>query len=93
MNKAIPGLPADPRYWESVVPVCVLRAGRLTEAELYPIEVSNQSCRSKRGTPDLPANGRNEKILERFYLCRPFGTHFEFKHGIGILKIGRVYTA
>jgi hypothetical protein len=88
MDKAIPGLRADPRYWESVVPVCVFRDGRLAEAEVYPIEISNQSCRSERGTPDLATKGRDKTILERFnHLCRPFGTHVKMNHGIGTLKV------
>jgi Bacterial capsule synthesis protein PGA_cap len=78
MDKAIPGLRADPRYWESVVPVCVFRHGRLAEAKVFPIEISNQNRRSKRGTPELATKGRDKTILERFnQLCRPFGTQFE----------------
>jgi hypothetical protein len=88
MDTAIPGLRADRRYWESVVPLCVWRGGRLVEAKVYPIEISNGSCRSKRGTPKLATNGRDKSILEYFNeLCRPFGTHFELNHGVGILKI------
>jgi poly-gamma-glutamate capsule biosynthesis protein CapA/YwtB (metallophosphatase superfamily) len=88
MDKAIPGLRTDLRYWESVVPVCVLCDGRLTKVEVYPIEISNQSCRGKRGTPRFATKGRDQTILNRFnQLCRPFGTRFEFRDGIGILKI------
>jgi capsule synthesis protein PGA_cap len=88
MDTAIRGLRADRRYWESVVPVCVLRDGRLAEAKVYPIEISNGSGRSKRGTPKMAANGRGKRILEHFnQLCRPFGTNFEINHGVGILKI------
>jgi Bacterial capsule synthesis protein PGA_cap len=85
MEKAIPGLRADPRYWESVVPVCIFRQGRLAQVEIHPIDISKPSSKSQRGTPYLAANDRGKEILERFNeLCLPFGTRFKINHGSGV---------
>jgi len=92
MEKAIPGLRADPRYWESVVPVCVFGQGRLAQIEVYPIEISKQASKSERGTPYLATKGRDKMIMERFNrLCELFGTHFKVSHGPGILKTADKY--
>jgi poly-gamma-glutamate synthesis protein (capsule biosynthesis protein) len=92
MEKAIPGLRADSRYWESVIPVCVFRKGRLAQIEVYPIEVSQQDSKSDRGTPYLATKGRDKAIIERLNrLCEPFGTHFKVTDGSGILKTAGKY--
>jgi hypothetical protein len=84
MEKAIPGLRADSRYWESVIPICVFGEGRLAQIEVYPIEISKQESKSERGTPYLATKGRDKAIIERFNrLCEPLGTHFKVSRGSG----------
>jgi hypothetical protein len=73
------GFPADPRYWESVVPICRFRGGNeLEEIELVPISLGHGEPVYQRGRPRLAQNRQATEILERFRtLSSPFGTSVE----------------
>ncbi|MGE3652364.1 MAG: CapA family protein [Reyranellaceae bacterium] len=72
------GFPADPRYWESVVPVLTFEDGALQGIELTPISLGGKEARHKRGRPRLAEGEEGRMILERFAaLSRPFGTTLE----------------
>ncbi|MBX3501501.1 MAG: CapA family protein [Alphaproteobacteria bacterium] len=72
------GFPADPRYWESVVPVLTYEAGALKGIELMPISLGWKEARHKRGRPRLAKGEEGRAILERFAaLSKPFGTTVE----------------
>lgn len=72
------GFPADPRYWESVVPVLTYETGTLKGIELMPISLGWKEARHKRGRPRLAEGEEGRAILERFAgLSKPFGTTVE----------------
>ena len=74
------GFPADPRYWESVVPELTYEAGGLKAIELIPISLGWKEARHRRGRPRLAAGEEGRSILERFAaLSKPFGTSIEIR--------------
>lgn len=71
------GFPADPRYWESLMPICRYQDGQLTEIELLPLDLLHGQPSHVRGRPHLAEGNHATAILERFAeLCEPFGAEF-----------------
>ena len=69
------GFPADPRYWESLVPVLSWDGRNLRDLSLIPISLGWKEPRHKRGRPRLADQEHGRAILERFAdLSKPFGT-------------------
>jgi poly-gamma-glutamate capsule biosynthesis protein CapA/YwtB (metallophosphatase superfamily) len=69
------GFPADPRYWESVVPVLTYEGNALKGIELTPITLGLGEARHRRGRPRLAEPDDASRILARFAdLSKPFGT-------------------
>lgn len=69
------GFPADPRYWESVMPVCRFVDGRLTGIDITPVTLGLGEKRYLRGRPRLAEGAQGRAILERFAaLSGAFGT-------------------
>jgi poly-gamma-glutamate capsule biosynthesis protein CapA/YwtB (metallophosphatase superfamily) len=69
------GFPADPRYWESVVPVLSWEGRELRSLELLPISLGWKEPRHRRGRPRLAGKDEGRAVLERFAaLSQPFGT-------------------
>lgn len=69
------GFPADPRYWESVVPICHMHADEIEAIELVPITLGHGEPVHRRGRPRLASGAQAAAILERFAaLSAPFGT-------------------
>lgn len=83
------GFPAYAGYWESFVPVCSWRAGKLSEVRLLPTDLGYGRPRYQRGRAVLADKPLAAKILERAQrLSQPFGTTIENRDGIGYVKIG-----
>lgn len=77
------GFHTDPRFWESVVPVCRFAGGRVTSIELHPVTLGLGQPRTRRGEPGLAQAADGEKVLNQLAeLSAPFGT------GIRIEKRG-----
>ncbi|MFW6074660.1 MAG: CapA family protein [Chloroflexota bacterium] len=69
------GFPADPRYWQTVMPVCRFTGGQLAEVELHPISLRYGEPVHTRGWPRLAEGEEATEILHRFAaLSKPFGT-------------------
>ena len=69
------GFPANPKYWETVVPLLTYRDGRLAEMVFHPVTLGLGEQRFLRGRPSLAEGAQATSILQRFAdLSRPFGT-------------------
>jgi poly-gamma-glutamate synthesis protein (capsule biosynthesis protein) len=72
------GFPAEPRFWETVVPICSFADGKLSSLEIHPVTLGLGQARHLRGRPRLATGEEAARILDRFAsLSEPFGTHLE----------------
>jgi poly-gamma-glutamate capsule biosynthesis protein CapA/YwtB (metallophosphatase superfamily) len=60
------GFPADPRYWQTIVPVCVWSDGSLASIEIYPVTLRLGDHPGSRGKPALAVGDEAQIILDRF---------------------------
>lgn len=82
------GFPADPMYWEAVLPFCRWEKGVLCEIKLYPVTLGYGKGRTLRGRPMLAEGEQAEKIIgDMIRMSKPFGTEIEFKNGLGIVRV------
>lgn len=69
------GFPSDPRFWESVVPICHYEGNRLAGIDVHPVSLGLGEAAHSRGRPRLAEGQHAQDILERFaILSAPFGT-------------------
>lgn len=66
------GLAYDPKVWESLLPSMTFEDGKLTELKLYPISLSYELPRYRKGLPFL--SGDASVIARMAKLSEPFGT-------------------
>ena len=83
------GFPADPVFWQSVLPVCIFQAKRLREVRLYPLDLGFGRPVGQRGRPLLAEGEVAQQVLAWLQqLSKPFGTHIDIEDGIGVIRIG-----
>lgn len=58
--------PADPRYWETIVPICRFSHGAFTGLELLPVSLGHGQPPHRRGRPYLAPADQAAEILSRF---------------------------
>ncbi|MDX1579792.1 MAG: CapA family protein [Gemmatimonadota bacterium] len=79
--------PADPAFWESVVPVVTFEGGGLQEIRLHPITLGHGLPRPVRGRPLLADEELGREILEELAaLSAPFGTVLAIEDGVGTIR-------
>ena len=82
------GFPSDPRYWETVVPVCSFDGRRLTGIELHPVSLGLGEPAHRRGRPRLAGEAHGGHILQRLAeVSRPFGTELDVGRGIATVRL------
>ena len=64
------GFPADPRYWESVMPILTYDGGALAGIELHPLSLGFGEARYPAWPP--PPGGRRGRRIHPVPLRRPF---------------------
>lgn len=78
--------PADPMFWETVVPLCRFRGGELRDVTLYAIDVGFGRPRPQRGRPLIADEEVGGKILARLArLSRNLGTEVRTVDGRGVI--------
>ncbi len=83
------GFPADPRYWQTIVPRCHFDNGQFTSIELLPVTLQHGRPVHQRGRPLLADGDEATSILERFaYLSAPYGTQLQITDGCGSVVLG-----
>lgn len=82
----------DPRFWESVVPICRFAGGRATAIELHPVTLGLHEPRTRRGEPVLASAADGERVLTQLAeLSAPFGTEIDIaKRGDRVAGIVRL---
>jgi poly-gamma-glutamate capsule biosynthesis protein CapA/YwtB (metallophosphatase superfamily) len=82
------GHPATREYWESAVALCRFDAGKLSEIEVYPIEMGFGRPRSQRGRPLLANAQEGKRIMQRIVrLSKDLGTAIEERDGRGVIRL------
>jgi poly-gamma-glutamate synthesis protein (capsule biosynthesis protein) len=82
------GFPADHRYWETVLPLCVFEDRQLTELTLHPLTLGFGQGVTQRGIPRLADRQLADEILRwTAELSEPFGTHIELRDGVGHVRV------
>ena len=82
------GHPATREFWESAIAICRFKSGKLSEVELYPIEMGFGRPRSQRGRPLLADGERGKPILDRIARLSEFhGTKLEKEDGRAIIRL------
>ena len=72
------GFASDPRYWESILPVCRFRGGEVQEIRLYPVTLGHGLARPQRGAPVRAAETAGRAIVERTGRLSP-SVHVEWQ--------------
>lgn len=71
--------------WNAVMAAWTMEDGKITEVQLYPVELGMNKPRSQKGVPVM---GNSEEILSYIQkLCEPFGTTIENEGGVGIIRL------
>ncbi len=80
-------MPADPLYWEAVVPVCKFSGGNLKEISIYPVDLGFQRPQAQRGRPILADGEIGGKIGSQVArLPSRYGAVIEYVDGRGVVS-------
>ena len=83
------GFPADPRYWESLMPVCRYEQGKLVAIDVYPVTLGLGEPEYRRGRPRMAEGEQATSILDRFAkLSEPFGTTLQMDGEKATIELG-----
>src|SRR5690606_5555398 len=82
------GFPADPVFWQAVLPVCNFRGGKLAEVKLYPVDLGYQRPIPQRGRPMLAEGAVAQEILVWLRdLSKPLGTDIRIDGDVGLIRL------
>ncbi|MBQ2895805.1 MAG: CapA family protein [Oscillospiraceae bacterium] len=71
--------------WKAVMAGFTVEDGRITQVQLYPIELGQNKSRAQRGKPIL---SEDEGILTYLAdLSKPYGTQIRIENGVGIIDL------
>lgn len=74
-----------PEIWFSVLGGFTMEDGKVTEVQMYPIDLGMKKPRSQKGVPVLSGD---EKVLQYLQkLSEPYGTKIDIKDGVGTIKV------
>jgi poly-gamma-glutamate synthesis protein (capsule biosynthesis protein) len=79
------GYCVQPNIWRSVMAAFTAEDGKITEIQLYPVDLCMGAARSKMGNPHLVHNDEVLKYLAQ--LSEPFGTKMEIENNVGIIRL------
>ncbi len=83
------GRPADPVYWESILPVVRFQGWQLKSVDLHPLVLGFGKARTHRGRPLLAGTEAAEEIIGKVAdLSEPFGTEIICENGVGKVRLG-----
>ena len=71
--------------WNAVMAAWTMEDGKLTQVQLYPVELGMEKPRSQRGVPVMNQSAETLEYLQK--LSAPFGTAIEIKDGVGYINI------
>jgi poly-gamma-glutamate synthesis protein (capsule biosynthesis protein) len=81
------GFPADPVFWQTVLPVCHYKERRLHEVRLYPVDLGFGRPVPQRGRPVLAEGKVAQEVLDWLReLSKPFGTRIDIEGDTGVIR-------
>ena len=69
--------------WNAVLPAWTIEDGKITQVQLYPIELGMDKPRSQKGVPVLNDSHETLEYLQK--LCRDYGTQIQIADGVGTI--------
>ncbi|GAA0356240.1 CapA family protein [Bacillus horti] len=83
------GFPGNAVYWETIMPICQIKDGRLQSIELHPVSLTRGDTPYKRGRPYLSDAKTGIEIMNRFSaLSKEFNTTIHIDEtGKGIIHL------
>jgi len=80
--------PANPVYWESVVPVIEFENKKLKQISLYPLTLGFGKPRGIRGRPLIADEVLGKKLIDKMKeLSEPFGVEIQYRDNIGYIRM------
>lgn len=80
--------PSEPRYWETVLPLCTFVGRELVAVELHPVTLGPGTGWPERGTPRLADPRHGEEILHWMAeLSAAYGTAIDIVDGVGRVRL------
>ena len=71
--------------WNAVLPAWTMEDGKITDIQLYPVELGMDKPRSQKGVPVMNHSEQTLRYLEK--ISQSFGTKFEIKDGVGYIRL------
>ena len=74
-----------PEIWKAVMAAWTMEDGKVTQIQLYPIDLQREKKRSQKGVPIMD---HDEKTLEYLQsLSDPYGTKIRIENGVGYIDL------
>ena len=71
--------------WNAVMGAWTMEDGKITQVQLYPVELGMKKSRGQKG---LPVMNKSEETLSYLQeLSAPFGTKIEIENGVGYIRM------
>ena len=77
------GFPVMPNIWRAVMAGWTIEDGRLTQVQLYPIDLAMNAPRSQRGLPRLSGDEDTLRYLQN--LSDRYNTKISIEGGVGTI--------
>ena len=71
--------------WNSILFGWTMEDGKITQVQLYPIELGMEKCRSQKGVPVLNGSEKTLRYLEEISAC--YGTKIRIENGVGYIDL------
>ncbi len=71
--------------WRAVMAGFTTEDGKLTEIQLYPIDLGQNLPRSRKGVPVMSHDEKTLQYLQT--LSEPYGTRIQIENGVGIIRL------
>lgn len=71
--------------WNAVMAAWTMEDGKITQAQLYPVELGMKKSRGQKGVPVMNQSVETLEYLQT--LCKPFGTQIDIRDGVGYIPM------
>ena len=72
--------------WNAVMAAWTMEDGKLTQVQLYPVELGMDLPRGQKGVPVMNKSRETLEYLQE--LCKPYGTQIRIEDGVGYIDVG-----
>lgn len=74
-----------PEIWHAVMAAWTMEDGKITQVQLYPVELGMERQRSQKGVPRMSHDEKTLSYLNE--LCKPYGTEIRIENGVGYIDL------